>query len=115
VVIGNFNFESISILPAETDSPLVVYPDAVLASPIAPKHLQAIPWRNSKRFQIRRRVQHEQFHMAKPLDTLRQFPRKTTLKNLLRFFAGECLYHDKERLTSGVITVKQAFFPLTQR
>jgi hypothetical protein len=114
VIIGNFNIESISIPPAETDSPLVVYPDAVLANPIAPKRLQAIPWRNSKGLQIRRRVQHEQFHMAKSLNILGQFPRKTTLKNPLCFFAGKCLYHCKEILTCCVMNVKQAVFSLTQ-
>jgi hypothetical protein len=114
VVIGNFNIERISVPPAETDSPLVVYADAVLARPIAPKRLQSIPRGNSKRFQIRRGVQHEQFHMARPLDILRQSPRKSTMENLLRFFAGERLYHDKKILTAPVINVKQSLCPFLQ-
>lgn len=113
VVIGNFHIESISVPPAETDSPLVVYSDAVLAGPIAPKRLQSIPRGNSKRFQIRRGVQHEQFHMTRPLDILRQSLRKSTLRNLLRFLAGERLYHGRKILTPPVINVKRSLFPFS--
>jgi len=38
----------IPIAPAEADSPLIIYPDAVLTSAIATQLLQAIAWRQSQ-------------------------------------------------------------------
>jgi hypothetical protein len=46
MVIQNFNFVGIAGVPAKTNSPLIVDPDAVLALPITVELLEAIARRN---------------------------------------------------------------------
>jgi hypothetical protein len=45
VVVHNLNVESIPVTPQETDTPLVVDADAVLAFSVALQRFQMIAWR----------------------------------------------------------------------
>jgi hypothetical protein len=55
MVVGDFYVPRTIISPAKADSPLIIDPDTVLASPIATEFLQAVPRRNAQVVQILRR------------------------------------------------------------
>jgi hypothetical protein len=69
VVINDLDVRGVTILPYETDSPLVVDPDTVLATPPALEFLQAIAWWHAKVFKRFCRVQGDQLsqHAMKQL------------------------------------------------
>jgi hypothetical protein len=46
MVVSDFDFVSISCLPAKTDAELVVDPNAMLALPVTPQPFQPVPWRD---------------------------------------------------------------------
>ena len=48
MIIHDFDVLSAGIGPSETDSELVVDPDAVLSFPVAFESFQTVPWRNAK-------------------------------------------------------------------
>jgi hypothetical protein len=50
MVVDNFNLCGLTRFPAEADSPLVIHPDAVLATPVSGKFFQAVPRRDSEIF-----------------------------------------------------------------
>jgi len=52
VVVRDFDFVGISILPAETDPILLIDPDAVLSVSIARESLEMVPGRNRELLQI---------------------------------------------------------------
>jgi hypothetical protein len=47
MVVHNLNLSSIRVNPTEADTPLVIYPYAVLAHPIATEGLQTVAWDRS--------------------------------------------------------------------
>jgi hypothetical protein len=47
MVIHNFDIVSIAFSPDETEPPLIIDPDTVLAGPIAHQGLQVVAWRLS--------------------------------------------------------------------
>ena len=50
MIVDNLNFVGAALGPHETDAPLLVDPDAVLALSVTSKLLQTIPW---NRLQVR--------------------------------------------------------------
>jgi len=48
VVVHDFDIQRITILPTETDAPLVIDPDAMLSLSIALQGFQTIAWRYTK-------------------------------------------------------------------
>jgi hypothetical protein len=61
VVIDNFDIEYVAILELETNTPLVVHPDAPLPFAISPQGFQAIARWRAKKIQRGRGVQLRQF------------------------------------------------------
>jgi hypothetical protein len=61
VIVDNFNVPGIPINPAETNPPLAVDADAVLAHSIAPKHLKCVARRRPQLVERFDGVQHQQF------------------------------------------------------
>jgi hypothetical protein len=59
VVVRDLNVIGIAISPNETDSELVINPNAVLTFPIPFQFFQAIAWRHSQIVQCRGAVEHE--------------------------------------------------------
>ncbi len=57
MVVDDFDFIRISILPPETYPVLLVDSDAVLPGPVTAEPLQPIPWRNRELSQIANAVQ----------------------------------------------------------
>ena len=78
----------IAILPAETDTPLVVDTDAPLSSPIAGQLR-----RNTEEVETRGTM--KLFHLAlcRSLGIMRQPDREFAAKELFRFFAGKGCNH----------------------
>jgi hypothetical protein len=52
MIINDLDVVGVSGSPDETQPPLVIYPDAVLACPIAFEFFKPIRWRNSQRFKL---------------------------------------------------------------
>jgi len=50
MVIDNLNVIRIPVLPDETDTPLIIDPDAVLSKPVPLKSFKYIPWGDSQVF-----------------------------------------------------------------
>ena len=61
VIVHNFNVISIPLMPCETDSPLVVYSDAVLTLAVPVQCFEMIAGRHSQGFQYHYGIQHIQF------------------------------------------------------
>jgi hypothetical protein len=72
VVINDFHIVSVTVFPDETNSPLIIDADAVLANPITFKKLQAISWRTSQVGQDSSPIQHPQFSESYLLNALRK-------------------------------------------
>jgi hypothetical protein len=50
VIVNNFYIIGVSVPPAETDTPLIVYPNAVLPLPTAGQGLKSVPRWNPEVF-----------------------------------------------------------------
>src|SRR5271155_5337700 len=48
MIIDNFYIERVTVLPSETDAPLVINADAVLTRPIPKQSLEPVPGRHSQ-------------------------------------------------------------------
>jgi hypothetical protein len=57
-----------SIFPEETDTPLVVYADAVLTGAVALEQFEAIAWRNAEIFDATALVDHTKFSQCDVLN-----------------------------------------------
>jgi hypothetical protein len=93
MVINDFDIIRITALPDETDTPLLVYPDAVLTFPVMMQGLQMVGRRNSQGLNRTGSIQHQKFDYRSSLNVLRQFCGKLPVKQLLGFLAFEYLYH----------------------
>jgi hypothetical protein len=72
VVVDDFDIEGVSLAPRETDPPLVVDANTVLASAIAYEFFKSIPWRDAKVRNSARGVENCEFPVGRPLDPRRQ-------------------------------------------
>ena len=93
MVIDDFNVISVFFLPYETNTPLIIYSDAVLAFPLPLQAFKIIGGWVSKVTHIFSPVQHAEFSKSYALDGLRQFARKLTVENLFSFSRFKGLYH----------------------
>jgi len=69
VVVNDLNVPRIATLPSETDPPLVVDPNAVLARAVTVQPFQAVARRYTEVVQLHRSIQHpelSQCHLAHP-------------------------------------------------
>jgi hypothetical protein len=86
LIIDDLDFACISVSPEEANSPLAVYPDAVLSGPLPDKFLQVIRRGRADILQCCSSVKHPEFAPGRPLNTFRQHLRGDTMKNLPAFF-----------------------------
>ena len=93
MVIDDFNVISVFFLPDETNTPLIIYSDAVLTFPLPLQAFKVIRGWVSKVTHIFSPVQHAEFSKSYALDGLRQFARKLTVENLFSFSRFKGLYH----------------------
>ena len=88
MIVGDFHVNGITIFPAETNSPLIVDPDAVLALPIPGQLFEAIPRWHSKVGQRVSGIKNEELLQCWAVDILRELSRALAIEDLfgLRVF-----------------------------
>ena len=89
----------LAIDPLETDTPLVVNADTMLAGAVASKLLKPIAGRRVQVSQVLCVVQIQQFAPSGFLNIRRQFPRYDTSEDLLGFGVGERFDHTANNIT----------------
>jgi hypothetical protein len=72
VVISDFHIKSIATAPGKADSPLVIYPNAVLPFPVILELFQAVAGRHTKIIQLYRSVKDHQLSGSPSPDFIRQ-------------------------------------------
>jgi len=93
MVIGDFNFVRIVVLPAEAYSPLVVDANAPLARTVALQSLQPIAGQRSQVFKPPGVMHHAQLAQRHSLYGVVQPPGKPTVPDALRLPAGKARDH----------------------
>ncbi len=68
VIVDDLDVENIALLPAKTNAPLIVDPNAVLAFAAAPQSFQPIPGRDSQIFQPPCLMQVQKLPPSAPLE-----------------------------------------------
>ena len=71
MVIHYFNLKCVALMPLETDPPLVIDTDAVLARTITAKYLESIGRWDTQVLQSDRTIQHAQFAERHLLNVVR--------------------------------------------
>ena len=109
MVINNLHLVRAAI-PNETDAPLIVDPNAVLALPLASQSLQAIAGRFLQRVQAWRSVQLTKLASGGPLNVGRESGRDLIIEDALRFSAPEgsdhTVYYRDSLLTSSGMNIE---------
>jgi hypothetical protein len=105
VVIHNFDINWACVCPAETDPPLIVYPNAVLPNPIALQRLKPISRWHPKFIKRNHRIEDRQLPQRGPDDGRVQPGYPFALPQL---FSGAVAERAdlSSNLTHGVINVK---------
>jgi hypothetical protein len=93
MIIHNFHIMGVTLMPAETNTPLVVDTDAVLTPPVTFQTLQPIPRWRQQVAQILGFRQVTQFTPGGSLNVRRQPPGHLPKKDLLGLGASETQYH----------------------
>jgi hypothetical protein len=93
MVIYNLHVVRSGILPAETDAPLIVDPDRVLAGSIAAQLFQAVARRSELVAEVFCFVEVNQLASRGPLDRRRKLRRLAAFENVSGFIASETLDH----------------------
>jgi hypothetical protein len=88
MVVNDFDIVRLSILPSETDSPLVIDADAVLAGAVADQRFETIPQRDSQILKFLRRMQVHQLAPGCPFDGAEP-PHRPVVKQIARIPAAE--------------------------
>jgi hypothetical protein len=105
VVIHNLDINWACLCPAETDPPLIVYPNAVLPNPIALQRLKSISRWHPKFIERYHRIEDRQLPQRRPDDGWVQPRYPFTLPQLFSGAVAERADHPRN-LTYGVINVK---------
>ncbi|GLE65394.1 hypothetical protein VNPA120719_53350 [Pseudomonas aeruginosa] len=88
MVINYFDFFGTRIRPDETDTPLVIDPDAMLARPLSLQRLQAVSRWRAQVSKLRSRMKHCELTRSDCEDRSPP-PRKTRLKKLTSLVAAK--------------------------
>jgi hypothetical protein len=68
VIVYDLDVEGVALAPRETDPPLVVDANAILASPITCELFKSTPWGNSKVPNGARGIENREFPVGRSLD-----------------------------------------------
>jgi hypothetical protein len=93
MIVDDLHIQRIPILPSETDAPLVIDPDAILAFATALQCFQAIARRRTKFVQCSGRIDYQQFPARGPLDASKP-PRQLIAKECLGIPVSEAADHN---------------------
>jgi hypothetical protein len=106
MVIHDLHVVGVIVSPVETDPPLIVNPDAMLALSVTRKRLESVPGRDFEIPQRHRRIQRVEYRLRLSLDFRWEFLGAFPPKYLFGLPALEGL--DPGRiLTQGVINLKR--------
>ncbi len=94
MIVDNFHVFHITIVPNETDPPLIIDANAMLAKSITLQSFESVAGRYTQLAQRLCSMQHPQLPQCNPLNIMGQFARKLTLKDLCRFRILETAYHE---------------------
>jgi len=103
MVICNFYVVRSAIHPAETDPPLIVDANRLLAASITSQLLQAVARRREQVAQIFRFVEVNQLSPGGPLNCRREMSGLLSFENVSGFIAGKTLDH--RRTLSCCVTI----------
>jgi hypothetical protein len=93
MIVHYFYLVSVSATPFETNPPLFIHPDTVLASPVSGQLFQPVGRWDTQVIQGGGIVQHAQFPQRHLLDVSRKFPRDFPLENQPGFGIFDALDH----------------------
>ena len=93
MIVSYLHVRGTSVAPMKTDSPLLVYSDAMLSSPVPRKLFEAIPWRNPEIIERLRSVQDDELTKRDSLNILRQSLGELSVPDALCLFVSEGLDH----------------------
>jgi len=93
MVVGDFNVACVAIVPAKTDTPLIVDANTVPVFSVATEGFEMITRGNSQGFQLCRRGNETELVQCALLNVAGKLLRVAALENFGRFFATEALYH----------------------
>jgi len=99
MIIDNFHVMEMAVTPDETDSPLIVDANGVLAFPISPQGFQLVSGRRRQDAKFRSSVQLKQFAESDPLECTKALG-PMIMKKRFGFLAAETLDH-----TSSILRV----------
>jgi hypothetical protein len=93
MIVGDLDAIGTAILPDETDAPLVVDPDAMLAGSVPLQGFQMIARRRGQVAQLFSLMDLAQFALSNPLDVRRKFPGKLSMEKPFRILVEEAPNH----------------------
>src|ERR1044072_7368728 len=93
MVIYNFHIVRVRALPAETDAPLKITPNTILARPVAFQGFEPIARRHGQISNCGGRMQLQKLAPCRALNIRRKAAGKFSVKNLLCLRASEALNH----------------------
>jgi hypothetical protein len=99
MVVDDFNLKDMAIIPAETNSPLVIHSNAVLPFPVTLESFEPICRRNSEIIQTFGSIQHRELAKGDRDDRIEP-TRLSPLPKVASLFAPEAINHP----TSGIVS-----------
>jgi len=94
MIVDDFNFMRIASAPLETDAPLTIDADAMLAFVVAFKHFKFVARRNHQVFQSNSRIQQSQFRQGRFLNIAWQLARIFAIPDFFGFTVAKTCDHD---------------------
>jgi len=85
VVVNDFYVVGVALLPAETDTPLLVYPDTVLALALTLEGLEAIGGRHPEVLKVLGPIEHPELSESATLDVRGEPANGLPVEECLRF------------------------------
>jgi hypothetical protein len=93
VIVNDLDVVGVTASPSETDPPLIVDADAVLALPITSQSFQAVPRRNTQVVQALGRIKHAELAQRHPLHVRAEPPGWAPHEQALRIPVAEASDH----------------------
>jgi hypothetical protein len=93
MVVDDLDIVCVSRSPAETDPPLLVDADAVLAGAISLELLKAVARRNPEVVEDRRSIEHAELSESDPLNVTVQLPHREALEETFGIAVTEAFDH----------------------
>jgi hypothetical protein len=93
VIINDFDAICVTLLPFETDPPLIIDPNAVLPLTISMQPLQLVSGRTAKVIERFCRIQQQKSSQGHTMYSAGNLPREPSMEDLLAFPATKALDH----------------------